>query len=95
MYIIIVILLVLLVHRVGQLQTNLNNSVNQVEQTNTTITQDQKQQLNAVRDQLNNEQKQVGKEISLSYFVYGFFVLENVAVIVYLTRPKVKEAFHE
>ncbi len=89
----IIILLALLQHRVAELQANLNNTINNVEQNSTTITQDQKQQLNSVRDQLNSEQKLVGKAITFSYIKYGVSILEMAGVIVYLTRPKVKEVF--
>ena len=55
----------------------------------------QQQAIQKISDTLNTQEKQVGKLIAFDYVKLGLAAVEQVVIIVYVTRPKVKEAFHE
>lgn len=79
--------------RIHQLNTNYETAVSRIDPSSLTPTQ--KQQLEVMSTTLAKEEKRVGRAISFTYLKLGVTALEAVAVIVYLTRPKIKEVFHE
>jgi hypothetical protein len=58
------------------------------------ITSTQKQQLEAMSAAIATQEKKAGKAITFTYFKLGATSVECIAVIVYLTRPRVKAVFH-
>jgi hypothetical protein len=57
------------------------------------LTHEQQQHLDAMQLQLEAQQQAVGKDSTLVYGKYGATVVAYSLIALYLTRPKVKEAF--
>jgi len=60
-----------------------------------TLTMTQKQQLATLQTTVDSEVKQAGKAFTFTYTKLGVTALESIAVIVYLTRPKVSAVFRD
>ncbi|HTE22236.1 MAG TPA: hypothetical protein VK674_04315 [Candidatus Limnocylindria bacterium] len=86
-----IVLLVGLQQRIRQNKANYEAAVNRIDQSR--LTSNQKQLLEAMSMTLAAQEKQAGKAISFTYFKLGSTALVSLATIVYLTRPKVREAF--
>jgi hypothetical protein len=86
-------LLVGLQQRIQTLKTNYDAAISRIDQSKLTPTQ--KQQLDDIQAAIAVKQKQAGKAITFTYFKLGATAVGTIVVIIYLTRPKVKEVFHE
>lgn len=86
-------LLVGLQLRIQTLKTNYDTAISRIDQSKLTPTQ--KQQLDDIQTAIAVKQKQAGKAITFTYFKLGATAVGTIVVLVYLTRPKVKEVFHE
>jgi hypothetical protein len=87
------IMLVGLQQRISQLKTNYETAISRIDQSRLTPTQ--KQQLDAVQAAIAVKEKQAGKAIAFTYVKLGVTGVEMLGVMIYLSRPKVKEVFHE
>lgn len=85
------LLLASLQNKFEQGQINYEAAVSKIDQSR--ITSKQKQQLDEMSATLASQSRQVGSALIFVYFKLGFTALVQIAVIVYLTRPKVKEVF--
>jgi hypothetical protein len=79
--------------RIHDLKSQYDTIVSRIDRNRMTTVQ--KKQLDALTADLGEKEKQAGKAIALTYVKLGVTAVETVAVIVYLTRPKVKDFFHE
>lgn len=79
--------------RLNTLKTNYETAINRIDQSKLTPTQ--KQQLDNIQNAIVIKEKQTGKTITFSYFKLGATSVASLVVIIYLTRPKVKEVFHD
>lgn len=70
---------------------NYEATVSKIDQSK--ITAKQKQQLDEMSATIASQTKLVGSTFAFIYFKLGFTALVQTAVIVYLTRPKIKETF--
>lgn len=93
LYAIIIILLVVLQHRVNQLDKNANNALNSINQQQ--LTPQLQVELAEQKTTISNDQKELGKALGLTYIKFGATIIESAVVIIYLTRPKIKEQFVE
>ena len=57
------------------------------------LTPKQQQQLATIQTNINNQQNEAGKAIGITYFKEGASFVAGLAVIIYLTRPKIKDVF--
>jgi len=87
------IMLVGLQQRISQLKTNYDTAISRIDQSKLTPTQ--KQQLDEIQAAIAVKEKQAGKAISFTYIKLGVTGVEMLGVMIYLSRPKVKEVFHE
>jgi len=85
------ILLVGLQQRIAQSKTNYNNAISHINQQQ--LTPEQQKQLATTQTTISNQQKQAGKAVGLTYFTEGASFVEGLAVMIYLTRPKIKDVF--
>lgn len=53
----------------------------------------QKDQLAAIKAELDVAEKKAGKAINYTYMLMGFYILESAGIAIYLTRPSVKAVF--
>lgn len=88
-----IFLLASLQQKLQKTKTNYETAISQLDQSKLSVTQ--KQQLDSLQTTLATNQKQVGKVITFTYIKLGITIIETVAVIIYLTRPGVKEVFEE
>ena len=87
------ILLVGLQQRIAQSRANYNNAISHINQQQ--LTPGQRQQLVTTQTNISNQQKQAGKAVGITYFKEGASFVEGLVVIIYLTRPKIKDVFVE
>ena len=87
------IILAGLQQRIAQSKAHYETAVSKINQQ--TLTSTERQELADIQTKLDTQEKQAGKAIGLTYFEEGAFVVEGLAVIVYLTRPKIKAVFAE
>lgn len=59
------------------------------------ITAKQKQTLETIESTISEQEKQAGKAITFTYVKLAITTIEPIVVIVYLTRPRVKEVFQK
>lgn len=85
------VLLAGLQNKLEQGQKNYDTAVSKIDQSK--ITSKQKQQLDEISTTLNSQSKRVGSTLTFIYLKLGFTALVQIAVIVYLTRPKIKAVF--
>lgn len=90
--VLVVIMLAALQARINQLDTNYHQAVSRINPA--TETPKQKAEIDNISGQLESQKKQVAKNIHAAYISYGITIAADVLIIWYLTRPKVKEAFH-
>lgn len=86
-------LLVGLQQRLQTLKTNYDDAISRIDQSKLSITQ--KQQLDTIQAAITGKEKLAGKAITFTYIKLGATAVETIVVMVYLTRPKVKEVFRE
>jgi hypothetical protein len=79
--------------RIHDLKSQYDTIVSRIDRNRMTTVQ--KEQLDKLTADLTEKEKQAGKAISFTYTKLGVTAVETVAVVIYLTRPKVKEFFHE
>jgi hypothetical protein len=87
------ILLVGLQQRIARSKANYNNAISHINQEQ--LTPQQQQQLATIQTNINNQQKEAGKAIGITYFKDSTSSVEGLVVIIYLTRPKIKDVFVE
>jgi uncharacterized membrane protein YhiD involved in acid resistance len=85
------ILLVGLQQRIAQSKLNYNKTISQYSQQQTTT--QQQQQLALIQETITNQQKQAGHAIAITYLKESASFIEGLVVIIYLTRPKIKDVF--
>jgi len=79
--------------RLQQAKTKYDNAVSRIDPTS--LTPAQQDQLQSLRDAVSAQEKKAGKAIAFTYIKLGVTAAETIAVVVYLSRPKVKEVFHQ
>ncbi|MEI7838264.1 MAG: hypothetical protein WCI37_00590 [bacterium] len=77
--------------RLQTVTTNTNNSINRAEKINSI----QNDKLEKIKLALAEERKKADQAIKLTYYKLGGTAAGTIVIIIYLMRPKVKEAFHE
>lgn len=88
-----IFLLLGLQQRIQTLKSNYNTAVNKINQAQ--LSAPQKQQIEDMQKLIDEKEKQVGKAITFTYIKLGLTVVESIVVVVYLTRPRVKDVFRK
>ncbi|MEI7674192.1 MAG: hypothetical protein WCI60_00435 [bacterium] len=86
-------LLIGLQQRSNTLKIKTNTVISNLDQNK--LTSKQKQNLVKLQSSLAEADKLAEKTLTLAYFKLGATAVGTIVIIVYLTRPKVKDAFHE
>ncbi len=86
-----IFLLAGLQQKIKQSKTDYETAISRIDQSR--ITEAQKQQLQSINTTLASQEKLAGKAITFTYIKLGVATLEAVGILIYLTRPSVKEIF--
>lgn len=86
-----VVMLAALQSRLTHVKTDYESAISRIDQNR--LSTDQKQKLATLNQTLESQQKKVGKIITYTYIKLGVTAVETVIVMVYLTRPSIKEVF--
>lgn len=90
--VLVIIMLIALQSRINQLDANYHQAVARINPA--TETPHQKDQIKQISAELSAKEKQVGRNIHRAYVIYGVSLVVDLGIVGYLTRPKVKQAFH-
>lgn len=88
-----VAMLFALQQRLHELRSNYDSAISRIDQARLTLAQ--KQQLEAMNTAIAQKEKQAGKAISFTYVKLGATAVGSVVIIIYLTRPRIKEVFRD
>ncbi len=88
-----IVLLTLVQHNLHDLHLRYNTAVTHIDPRKITLTE--KKQLAALTTQIAQQEKQIGKVVTYTYIRLGAEIIGNTVMIIYLTRPKVKEIFEK
>lgn len=86
-------LLLSLQQKIQLSKTNYEAAISKLDRSK--LTETQKQTLSTLQAAITVKEKQAGKAVTFTYIKLGATAVETIAVMVYLTRPKVKEVFHK
>lgn len=95
----LVVLAILSLAAFVQASARFNNAVDHYHQLiagvqNEQFTPSQIQDLQTQDKEIKRLEKQVGKAKTMTYFKYGFMIVAYSGIVLYLHRPKIREAFH-
>lgn len=77
--------------RIKDIKANYNDSLSKIDQTHQTASQ--KKTLDTLQAQITDTEKKVGKLITFAYIKNIGTAVGTMVIVIYLTRPKVKEVF--
>lgn len=87
------ILLAAVQQRIRNIESDHQTVMSRIDQRKLTATQ--KKQLDDLQAKLSTYEKQAGKAIRFTYIKLGVTAVESIAVVIYLSRPRIRSAFRE
>jgi hypothetical protein len=87
------VLLFNLQHKMNNVRNDYNAAMSKIDQSQLTTVQ--KQQLDDLKSSISDLEKQAGKAVEFTYIKLGATTLFSAGIMVYLSRPKIKESFRK
>jgi uncharacterized protein YlxP (DUF503 family) len=91
--VVIITLLIGLQGSITAAQNNYTVAVSKINQQE--LTPEQQQQLAMIKSRIATERHKAGHALAITFTEYAVEIVGSIGGIVYLTRPKLKDAFHE